>query len=120
VYRDRLPEKDSSLIRKFLADAQSEGFRPILLTSDMQIQDSDRYNCDYKTLITLNRSNCGATYLEDGYIIRKWAKRALPAPEELAMISEEDPTETFIGRDTKTSLAFQGFLLYVFAVMLLL
>ena len=120
VYRDRLPEKDSILIRKFLADAQSEGFRPLLLTSDMQIQDSDRYNCDYKTLITLNRSNGGATYLEDGYIIRKWAKRALPAPEELAMISEEDPTETFIGRDTKTSLAFQGFLLYVFAVMLLL
>jgi hypothetical protein len=40
--------------------------------------------------------------------------------KELATISQEDPTDTFIDRDTRTSLAFQGFLLYVFAVMLLL
>lgn len=73
-----------------------------------------------KTLITLNRSNGGATYMEDGYIIRKWAKKALPDAEELTMLSKEDSTETFIGRDTRSNLAFQGFLLYVFAVMLLL
>ena len=113
-------EKDIRTIREFLDNAKTAGFSPILLTSGVETHGLESYNCDYKTLITLNRSNGGATYLEDGYIIRKWAERTLPAPEELAMISDEDPTDTFIGRDTRTSLAFQGFLLYVFAVMLLL
>ena len=120
LYKGSLSEKDIRTIREFLDNAKTAGFSPILLTSGVETHGLESYNCDYKTLITLNRSNGGATYLEDGYIIRKWAERALPAPEELAMISDEDPTDTFIGRDTRTSLAFQGFLLYVFAVMLLL
>lgn len=120
LYKGSLSEKDIRTIREFLDNAKTAGFSPILLTSGVETHGLESYNCDYKTLITLNRSNGGATYLEDGYIIRKWAERTLPAPEELAMISDEDPTDTFIGRETRTSLAFQGFLLYVFAVMLLL
>lgn len=120
LYKGNLSEKDIRTIREFLDNAKTAGFSPILLTSGVETHGLESYNCDYKTLITLNRSNGGATYLEDGYIIRKWAERTLPAPGELAMISDEDPTDTFIGRDTRTSLAFQGFLLYVFAVMLLL
>lgn len=120
IYKDGLSEKEMQRLDTFLKDAEKVGFRPILLASSGDMESRFRYNCDYKTLITLNRSNGGATYIEDGYIIRKWAKRKLPAPEELATLSEEDPTDTFIGRDTRTSLAFQGFLLYVFAVMLLL
>ena len=120
VYNDNLTEKDLQKIEKTLSDAESVGFTPLLLAASPQIDSRYLYNCDYKTLITLNRSNGGATYIEDGYIIRKWAKRKLPALEELAMVSKEAPTETFISRDTGTSLAFQGFLLYVFAVMLLL
>ena len=120
LYKGSLSEKDIRTIREFLDNAKTAGFSPILLTSGVETHGLESYNCDYKTLITLNRSNGGATYLEDGYIIRKWAERTLPAPEELAMISDEDPTDTFIGRDTRTSLAFQGFLLYVFTVMLLL
>ena len=120
LYKGSLSEKDIRTIREFLDNAKTAGFSPILLTSGVETHGLESYNCDYKTLITLNRSNGGATYLEDGYIFRKWAERTLPAPEELAMISDEDPTDTFIGRDTRTSLAFQGFLLYVFAVMLLL
>ena len=120
LYKGSLSEKDIRTIREFLDNAKTAGFSPILLTSGVETHGLESYNCDYKTLITLNRSNGGATYLEDGYIIRKWAERTLPAPEELATISDEDPTDTFIGRDTRTSLAFQGFLLYVFAVMLLL
>jgi hypothetical protein len=53
-------------------------------------------------------------------IIRKWAKRNLPDLEDLTDLSDMDATESYIERDSKTSLAFQGFLLYVFAVMLLL
>lgn len=121
LYKDNQDAEDMAEIMTFMEQAGDNGFTPLLLTSfPLENAPSYHYMCDYKTLITLNRSNSGATYLNNGYIIRKWAKRALPAPEELAMISDEDSTETFIGRDTKTSLAFQGFLLYVFAVMLLL
>ena len=120
VYKDNIPQKEQEQIIKLLDNAAAVGFRPLLLSASADIDCKYLYFCDYKTLITLNRSNGGATYMEDGYIIRKWAKKALPDAEGLTMLSKEDSTETFIGRDTRSNLAFQGFLLYVFAVMLLL
>ena len=121
VYKETLSLKDTKELNTFIADAKKEGFSPIVLTSThLEGIHAQTYSCDYKTLITLNRSNGGVTYINDGIIIRKWAKRALPDLEDLAMLSEENPTDSFIGRDTGTNLAFQGFMLYVFAVMLLL
>ena len=120
IYKDKVTQKEQEQIIRTLDNAAAAGFRPFLLSASADIECDCLYFCDYKTLITLNRSNGGATYMEDGYIIRKWAKKALPDAEELTMLSKEDSTETFIGRDTRSNLAFQGFLLYVFAVMLLL
>ena len=120
---EELSDKDTARISAFLLRAAEAGFTPILLTSSDKIEVPEgitRYFCDYKTLITLNRSNGGATYIDEGIIIRKWAKRNLPDREDLTDLSGTDATESYIERDSKTSLAFQGFLLYVFAVMLLL
>ena len=78
------------------------------------------YFSDYKTIITLNRSNGGVTYIHDGTIIRKWARRAMPDKAELEEVHQSDALETEIDSSTHSSLAFQGFLLYVFAIMLLL
>ena len=78
------------------------------------------YYSDYKTIITLNRSNGGMTYLNDGTIVRKWARRAVPGDAELKELSKSDSFETEIDTITSRSLTFQGFLLYVFAIMLLL
>ena len=78
------------------------------------------YFSDYKTLVTMNRSNGGATYFSDGYLVRKWSVHGRPDQEELHEIYHGDDTETIIGSDAIGSLAFQGFILYVFAVMLLL
>ena len=78
------------------------------------------YIADFKTLLAMNRSNGGATYFSDGYLVRKWSYRSLPDMEGLQETFDEDETETVIYHDTKGSLGFQGFLLYVFAVMLLL
>lgn len=109
------------------------GFTPLLLiapsTEDIipSLVEADQtdilkwvYFSDYKTIITLNRSNGGMTYLNDGTIIRKWARRALPVESELKELSESDSFETEIDTATSRSLTFQGFLLYVFAIMLLL
>ena len=111
-------------INGFVRNAEEAGFRTLILVSgeipELMAGQDNIYHADYKTLLSLNRSNGGATYFSRGYLVRKWAERALPSPEELEDIYGEDETETIIYHDTKGSLGFQGFLLYVFAVMLLL
>ena len=84
------------------------------------IIEDNLYYSDRKTLITMNRSNAGVTYFSDGYLVCKWAGRALPDVTELEELHSGDDTELIIGNDTSADLAFQAFLLYVFAVMLLL
>ena len=111
-------------INGFVRNAEEAGFRTLILVSgeipEQMAGQDNIYHADYKTLLSLNRSNGGATYFSRGYLVRKWAERALPSPEELEDIYGEDETETIIYHDTKGSLGFQGFLLYEFAVMLLL
>lgn len=133
IRRNRAGWEDTA---DFMADAAEAGFRPILLVSstsgqfdtmaaDLDTETTDilkrhLYFSDYKTLIALNRSNGGATFFSDGQLIRKWARKALPDKEELSALSHNSETEELISSSTSTKLTFQGFLLYVFAVMLLL
>lgn len=121
---------------RFINEARLAGFSTLLLVAATPekmdavmagldgetagILRSCMYFSDYKTIIAMNRSNGGATYFSDGQLIRKWSFRALPDSEKLLEIQAEDETETVIYHDTKGSLGFQGFLLYVFAVMMLL
>lgn len=109
-------------IKGFTDMAARTGFRTLILVSEMpeEADMEDVYLCDRKTLATLNRSNGGVTYFSDGYLIRKWSAKARPDMEELQEIYSGDDTEVIIDADSKGRLAFQGFLLYVFAVMLLL
>lgn len=120
----------------FCEEAAAEGFLPLILISSVpetfdsvlselpkdvaDIISAHTYFSDYKTLITLNRSNGGVTFFSDGYLIRKWARRAAPDREELHETAVTAETETLIGHSTHGSLALQAFLLYVFAVMLLM
>lgn len=121
---------------EFINRAAEAGFTPIVLvasTSDdintrleglsettRTIIENCLYYSDYKTLLTLNRSNGGATWFSDGYLIRKWGRRALPDEARMKEDINSDVTESLIEKSTTGNIAFQGFLLYVFAVMLLL
>ena len=78
------------------------------------------YYSDYKTLATLNRSNGGVTFLSDGTIVQKWSYTLRPSAEDLAAAKTEDPVTLAVENQSHGSLALQGFLLYVFAVLLLL
>ena len=78
------------------------------------------YYSDYKTLATLNRSNGGVTWISDGQIVRKWSYTLRPSPEKLETALAEDPAALALETQSRGSLALQGFLLYVFAVLLLL
>ncbi|MBR5836325.1 MAG: hypothetical protein IKY66_09225 [Bacteroidales bacterium] len=122
VYDPTMKEQNWRKVETFIKNAQEAGFNAFLLVSgtpEVQL-DIPIYTADFKTLLAMNRSNGGATYFSEGYLVRKWSRRSLPDMDNLNKLFQEDETETVIYHDTKGSLGFQGFLLYVFAVMLLL
>ena len=122
----------------FVNDALDNGFFPLVIVSgtpESVLADFSEYGldanisstlfpvlyyADYKTLISLNRSNGGVTYFNRGYLVKKWSYNSMPGNADLAELASGDVTETFLVSDTAGSLTFQGFLLYSFALMLLL
>lgn len=129
VYDPDINVKKWDAITTLVLNASETGFKPLVLVAgtseDIPEGLSDEvkdnlYFSDYKTLIAMNRSNGGVVYFSDGYLIRKWARRAAPDMERLQTLATEAETETMIGHTTQGSLVLQSFLLYVFAVMLLM
>lgn len=104
----------------FLQDADLAGFTPVTIIAGKADDSRSMYSADRRTLMTLNRSNGGATYINDGLIIAKWSAEKLPDAEKLEEISQANPAELMMERNRAGRLKLQGFLLYVFAVMLLL
>lgn len=118
-------------IESLVADARAVGLTPIVLVPSDDVlaaasekraalEDSLVYYSDYKTLATLNRSNGGVTWISDGQIVRKWSYTLRPSREKLSTALAEDPTALALETQSKGSLALQSFLLYIFAVLLLL
>ena len=129
VYDPDINSKRWEAMATLVQNVSEAGFKPLVLVAgtseDIPEGLSDEvmsrlYFSDYKTLIAMNRSNGGVVYFSDGYLIRKWARRAAPDMEGLQALATEAETETMIGHTTQGSLVFQSFLLYVFAVMLLM
>ena len=114
---DRLsPEERESL------DAWRSSFEsiPVYLVTGGGESPDGSYTADRRTLMTLNRSNGGATLLCDGVIVAKWARRSLPSAVQVSELVALDPTEAMIKANNPRRLKLQGFLLYVTAVLLLL
>ena len=124
VYDTDISDRRWRKIENFMTSSREVGFRPLLLCADVKgiptsLQDK-AYISGYKTLISMNRSNGGITCFSNGTLIRKWAFANIPNSKELESIYKDDTTEIEISYESKGSLALQGFLLYVFAIMLLL
>ena len=117
-------------VEQTMRDAASLGYTPMVLAAatptlmEETVSSpgilSATYFADRKKLLTLNRSNGGATYIQDGLIVKKWDRRRLPDHEKLAALAEIDVTESLLAENNGDRVKFQAFLLYVFAVMLLL
>ena len=127
IYDPQMRQKKWDAAARMAENARESGFNPMILVAGTPEQIKGKvtdvipvYFSDYKTLITLNRSNAGATWLRHGYIIKKWGHRAYPDQDDLLTYIKGNSTEAILESNTKGSLLFQGFLLYVFAVMLLL
>jgi len=106
-------------LSEFRDHACSEGFCCTLLVSG-ECPLKDAYSADRRTLLTLNRSNGGATFICDSQIVAKWCRRSLPSFSELSELYRCDPVESSIKQNAPRRRRLQGFMLYVYAVMLLL
>ena len=118
-----------------LDDAASVGFVPVLLvsssqnaidTSTVMLPDvrerlsGHTFFADRKTLLSLNRSNGGATWFSDGQLILKFDLAGLPDKDELLTMTGDDPAEVMMRRSTEGHLHFEGFILYILALLLLI
>lgn len=116
-----LDAKRWSEFEDFTKLVESCGLRSLILVSgDPETLPPHVYTSDHRTLMTLNRSNGGAVYIADGLIIKKWPSRSLPEEDDLVALAEESPMETLLESNSPQRAKLQGFLLYVFAVMLLI
>ena len=104
---------------EFLRDARAAGFNAYAVSRE-NIPGFDSFLSDYKKVITLNRSNGGVTFIDNGEIVRKWPARALPDREELEKIYSKDSTEAMITSTSRGRITFQGFILYSLALLLIL
>ena len=131
VYRpEKLKAAQWEGIQRLMQEAAAEGFTPMILAAATpEMMESyglapeviaSTYYADPKKLLTLNRSNGGATFIQDGMIVTKWHNRHLPDQERLSALAAEDVTESLLSENNSDRVKLQGFLLYVFAVMLLL
>jgi triosephosphate isomerase len=127
---EKLRESDWERIGRVMRESATLGYNPVVLAAAMPATMesltaipeilASTYFADRKKLLTLNRSNGGATYVDDGLIVAKWGRRRLPNHDKLAGLSGEDAAESLLTENNGSRLKFQAFLLYVFAVMLLL
>lgn len=101
----------------FMTEAQ-----PYLLVAgteeDIQLpQDIQPCFADYKTLITLNRSNGGGTYFYYGELIHKWDQRHFP--EDLVADVAGDPDVLATRHVTRRRITAQGFCVGLIAILML-
>lgn len=111
--------RNAEKAQAFLKDAREAGFNAIAVSRE-EMPELGSYLSDYKKVITLNRSNGGATFIDDGEIIRKWPSRALPDSKELSKLMSRNSAETMVSSTAGGRIAFQGFILYSLALLLIL
>ena len=111
--------KDADKAAQFLRDAEAAGFTAVAVARE-PLPALDAFQSDFKKIITFNRSNGGATYLEDGEIICKWPAGRLPDGDELSKVASRNPMEQLVSRSSRRRIAFQGVVLYSLALLLIL
>ena len=124
----RISARRTASLEAFAQAAEIKGYTvlylvagtPETLESASPVLANLTYFADRRTLMTLNRSNGGVTYVSDGNVVAKWAAGALPDGDELSKLARRDPVEYMLKRGNRGKVRLQGFLLYTFAVMLLL
>lgn len=85
-----------------------------------QPADEFSYMGDRRSILALNRSNGGATFIQDGIVIRKWSSNFLPSADELQTLSEAEALGNLSDVESRSDLLQQSYLLWIFTLLLLL
>lgn len=102
------------------------GARPLLLVASYP-EEMDRFGipadmevlyADYKTLITLNRSNGGGSFFNNGELVNKWSSSDFP--QDLAADVADDPVRLSTHYIVRRRIKVQGFGVYMAALLILL
>ncbi|MCF0176380.1 MAG: DoxX family protein [Bacteroidales bacterium] len=104
-------------VSSYKAMLENAGFTTLVLATEFA--DGIDHISDFKTLLTLNRSNGGLTLVRDGRIVWKAASTALPDEEKLKALAGELPAEN-LSDSSRDSRLFQSFLLLESALLFLL
>lgn len=116
----RFGSDDIRKAEKFMENAMAAGFRPVFVSRERVDELDEAFTSDYKKIITLNRSNGGATFISDGEIIKKWKASGRPDAEELVKLTEQNPMEVMVKATSKGRIWYEGFNIYTLALLLLL
>lgn len=134
-YQDRLAAKGCTVVfsvydpsrlkwetlREQYEAVLAAGGTPLVLVSALPEEvpgDIPTFFADYKTLITLNRSNGGGTFFNEGELVNKWD--AGHFPEDLAADFAADPVDLSTHYIVRRRLRMQGFCVALAGVLLLL
>lgn len=106
-----------------VAEASAAGFTCFVLMPDAELAPMDlsdmALSADRKTILMLNRSNGGATWLQDGVVIRKWASSNLPDMDGWFETIEKDADASRMEFIRRGRLRLEGFALYSMLLMIL-
>lgn len=117
---DRLSQKDLSRIGRFAALSDNQGFRPYVISTRMlDVPGVECFYCDYKTLMTLNRSNWGVTLLGDGFVIDKCSHNDLYTAADLSDILDNGAEGYYVKKSTSKAIAYQGAAFFVLLLLIL-
>lgn len=127
---EKMPHSRWNSVSRLCSTAASAGFSVLLLVSgdpdEMPGIVSDdsllplMFFADRRTLMTLNRSNGGVTYISDGQIVKKWSVGSYPSSDELEALYDANPSEVVVRTLSAGRMRLHGLLLFTFAVMLIL
>ena len=111
---DALREQNIKRIDAFRTAARANG-----LEAEMYGPIEPYKRADWKSLLTLNRSNGGAVYFNDGTIVAKWANSELEGVD-LKAVLEEDPDVLILQHRIREQLYASIFLVGVLVLVVLM
>lgn len=115
-----LSESQLNGIARYVSSLWNSGFTPyILSTADLDIPGAECLFSDYKTIITLNRSNAGVTLLENGFIYDKRSADFRLSERELESLMSQDKTSFYVNNSTTKNVVFQSLAVLFFVVLVL-
>ena len=121
VYKPGKGERFWNKLKVRMEAAREAGFTPLLLVAGEAPASfaGEAYLSDYRTLVSLNRDNGGATWFHDGMLVEKWSRTFFPETDELKQMLSEDCVKQMMEEDTSGRIRLEGFYLYAIAVLLL-